>query len=118
VDVPLGVVDELDVPGALGRITHGQVMSRRDGMSLLLNRLGIGERVAIRSANAAKIADRATPSSAADACWCQSTHCAGERAKLVNGVAIPGTLLVNIARLQFADGLLKAFHSCRTLPAA
>jgi 4-hydroxybutyryl-CoA dehydratase / vinylacetyl-CoA-Delta-isomerase len=38
------------------------------------------------------------------------THHAAERAKVVNGVAIPDTLLVNIAKLQFADGLHKALQ--------
>lgn len=37
------------------------------------------------------------------------THHAAERAKVVNGVAIPDTLLVNIAKLQFATGLHHAF---------
>jgi aromatic ring hydroxylase len=38
------------------------------------------------------------------------THHAAERAKAVGGVAIPDTLLVNIAKLQFADGLHKALQ--------
>lgn len=38
------------------------------------------------------------------------THHAAERASVVNGVAIPDTLLVNIAKLQFADGLHKALQ--------
>lgn len=38
------------------------------------------------------------------------THHAAERSKVVNGVAIPDTLLVNIAKLQFADGLHKAMQ--------
>jgi 4-hydroxybutyryl-CoA dehydratase/vinylacetyl-CoA-Delta-isomerase len=33
------------------------------------------------------------------------THHAAERCKLVNGVAVPDTLLVNVAKLQFAQGL-------------
>lgn len=36
------------------------------------------------------------------------THRAADRAKVVNGVAIPDTLLVNIAKLQFASGLHSA----------
>jgi len=38
------------------------------------------------------------------------THHAAERAKVVGGVAIPDTLLVNIAKLQFATGLHSAFQ--------
>lgn len=38
------------------------------------------------------------------------THHAAERAKVVDGVAIPDTLLVNIAKLQFAQGLHTAFQ--------
>ena len=38
------------------------------------------------------------------------THHAAERAKVVNGVAIPDTLLVNIAKLQFATGLHQALQ--------
>ena len=38
------------------------------------------------------------------------THHAAERTKLVDGVAIPDTLLVNIAKLQFANGLHTAFQ--------
>ncbi len=38
------------------------------------------------------------------------THHAAERAKVVNGVAIPDTMLVNIAKLQFAEGLHKALQ--------
>jgi aromatic ring hydroxylase len=37
------------------------------------------------------------------------THHAAERCTLVDGVAIPDTLLVNIAKLQFAQGLHTAF---------
>jgi aromatic ring hydroxylase len=38
------------------------------------------------------------------------THHSALRSKLVNGVAIPDTLLVNIAKLQFALGLHNAFQ--------
>jgi aromatic ring hydroxylase len=38
------------------------------------------------------------------------THHAAERCKIVDGVAIPDTLLVNIAKLQFAQGLHTAFQ--------
>jgi len=38
------------------------------------------------------------------------THHAAERAKVVDGVAIPDTLIVNIAKLQFAQGLHTAFQ--------
>lgn len=38
------------------------------------------------------------------------THHAAERSKIVDGVAIPDTLLVNIAKLQFANGLHTAFQ--------
>ncbi|MBV8087396.1 MAG: gamma-aminobutyrate dehydratase [Chloroflexi bacterium] len=38
------------------------------------------------------------------------THHAAERCKLVNGVAVPDTLLVNIAKLQFAQGLHTAMQ--------
>lgn len=53
----LGAVDEPGVPGALGRLTYGEIMSRCDGMITALERLGIGpgERVAIISPNAAKL---------------------------------------------------------------
>jgi aromatic ring hydroxylase len=37
------------------------------------------------------------------------THHAAGRCKLVDGVAVPDTLLVNIAKLQFAQGLHTAF---------
>ena len=37
------------------------------------------------------------------------THHAAARCKLVDGVAIPDTLIVNIAKLQFAQGLHTAF---------
>jgi len=38
------------------------------------------------------------------------THHAAERCSIVDGVAIPDTLLVNIAKLQFAQGLHTAFQ--------
>jgi aromatic ring hydroxylase len=38
------------------------------------------------------------------------THHAAERCTLVDGVAIPNTLLINIAKLQFAQGLHTAFQ--------
>jgi 4-hydroxybutyryl-CoA dehydratase / vinylacetyl-CoA-Delta-isomerase len=38
------------------------------------------------------------------------THHAAERCTTVNGVAVPDTLLVNIAKLQFAQGLHAAFQ--------
>jgi len=38
------------------------------------------------------------------------THHAAEQAKVVHGIAIPDTLLVNIAKLQFATGLHNAFQ--------
>jgi aromatic ring hydroxylase len=38
------------------------------------------------------------------------THHAAQRAKVVDGIAIPDTLLVNIAKLQFATGLHHAFQ--------
>lgn len=38
------------------------------------------------------------------------THHAAARCKIVNGVAIPDTLLVNIAKLQFAQGIHNAFQ--------
>ena len=38
------------------------------------------------------------------------THHAAVRSKIVDGVAIPDTLLVNIAKLQFAQGLHTAFQ--------
>ena len=37
------------------------------------------------------------------------THHAAERCKVIDGVAVPDTLLVNIAKLQFAQGLHTAF---------
>ena len=52
-----GVVDEPAVPGALGRLTYGELLRRCDGMIDALDRLGIksGERVAVISPNAAKL---------------------------------------------------------------
>lgn len=38
------------------------------------------------------------------------THHAAERAKVISDIAIPDTLLVNIAKLQFAAGLHNAFQ--------
>ncbi len=38
------------------------------------------------------------------------THHAAERCKLVRGIAVPDTLVVNIAKLQFAQGLHTAFE--------
>lgn len=38
------------------------------------------------------------------------THHAAERFKLVNGLAVPNTMLVNIAKLHFAQGLHTAFQ--------
>ena len=38
------------------------------------------------------------------------TQHAAEKCKLINGVAIPDTLLVNIAKLQFAQGLHTAMQ--------
>lgn len=38
------------------------------------------------------------------------THHAAEHCKTLNGIAIPATLLVNIAKLQFAHGLHTAFQ--------
>jgi acyl-CoA synthetase (AMP-forming)/AMP-acid ligase II len=53
----LGAVDEDGIPGALGRLTYGEIMRRCDGMVEALDRLGVGagERVAIVSPNAAKV---------------------------------------------------------------
>jgi fatty-acyl-CoA synthase len=53
----LAVVDEPDVPGALGRLTYGEVLARSDGMIAELDRIGVGpgERVAIVSPNAARM---------------------------------------------------------------
>jgi aromatic ring hydroxylase len=38
------------------------------------------------------------------------TQHAAQRARVVNGIAVPDTLLVNIAKLQFATGLHRAFQ--------
>jgi aromatic ring hydroxylase len=38
------------------------------------------------------------------------THHAASRCKVINGIAIPDTVLVNIAKLQFAQGLHTAFQ--------
>jgi aromatic ring hydroxylase len=38
------------------------------------------------------------------------THHAAEKSKVVDGIAVPDTLLVNIAKLQFAQGLHTAFQ--------
>jgi 4-hydroxybutyryl-CoA dehydratase / vinylacetyl-CoA-Delta-isomerase len=38
------------------------------------------------------------------------THHAAEKCKVVNGLAVPNTLLVNIAKLHFAQGLHTAFQ--------
>jgi aromatic ring hydroxylase len=38
------------------------------------------------------------------------THHAAERSSVVDGIAIPNTLLVNIAKLQFAQGIHTAFQ--------
>src|SRR5439155_11229165 len=38
------------------------------------------------------------------------THHAAERCTLEGGIAIPDTLLINIAKLQFAQGLHTAFQ--------
>jgi len=38
------------------------------------------------------------------------THQAAARCRLINGIAVPHTLMVNIAKLQFAMGLHHAFH--------
>jgi fatty-acyl-CoA synthase len=53
----LGAVDEPGVPGSLGRLTYGELISRCDGMVAALDRLGIGpgERVAVISPNAVKL---------------------------------------------------------------
>jgi acyl-CoA synthetase (AMP-forming)/AMP-acid ligase II len=53
----LGVVDEPNAVGTLGRLTYREVMQRCDGMVAALRQLGIrkGERVAIVSPNAAKM---------------------------------------------------------------
>jgi fatty-acyl-CoA synthase len=53
----LGAVDEPGFPGALGRLTYGEIMRRCDGMIDALDRMGVdrGERVAIISPNAVKL---------------------------------------------------------------
>ncbi|HEY2984159.1 MAG TPA: class I adenylate-forming enzyme family protein, partial [Jatrophihabitantaceae bacterium] len=53
----IGVVDEPGVPGGLGRLTYGELLSRCDGMIAALDRMqiGSGERVAVISPNAAKL---------------------------------------------------------------
>jgi 4-hydroxybutyryl-CoA dehydratase/vinylacetyl-CoA-Delta-isomerase len=38
------------------------------------------------------------------------THHAAERCRIVGGIAVPDTLLVNVAKLQFAQGLHRAFE--------
>ncbi|MDX6702362.1 MAG: hypothetical protein QOF26_2588 [Baekduia sp.] len=52
----LAVVDEPGVPGALGRLTYGELLARADGMAAELDRMGVaaGARVAIVSPNCAK----------------------------------------------------------------
>jgi fatty-acyl-CoA synthase len=53
----VGVVDEPDFPGGLGTLTYAEVLARCDGMIAAMERLGVGvgERVAIVSPNAAKL---------------------------------------------------------------
>jgi acyl-CoA synthetase (AMP-forming)/AMP-acid ligase II len=53
----IGVVDEPGFPGGLGTLTYAEVMARCDGMVAAFERagVGIGERVAIVSPNAAKL---------------------------------------------------------------
>jgi fatty-acyl-CoA synthase len=53
----LGAVDEPGVPGALGRLTYGELLRRCDGMILALDamRVSKGDRVAIISPNAVKM---------------------------------------------------------------
>ncbi|HUQ39221.1 MAG TPA: AMP-binding protein [Acidimicrobiales bacterium] len=50
------VVDEPGTPGSLGRLTYGDVAARARGMAVALDRmgLGVGDRVAIVSPNAAR----------------------------------------------------------------
>src|ERR1700724_1967271 len=52
----LAVVDEPGVPGSLGRVTYGELQRRAWGMAAALDALGVGvgERVAIVSPNAAR----------------------------------------------------------------
>jgi len=53
----LGAIDEPGAPGALGRLTYGDLMLRCDGMVQALDAMGVapGERVAIISPNATKL---------------------------------------------------------------
>jgi len=53
----LGAVDEPGIPGALGRLTYGELLLRCDGMVDELTRVGVGsgDRVAIISPNAVKL---------------------------------------------------------------
>jgi fatty-acyl-CoA synthase len=53
----LGVIDEPNLPGSLGRLTYGDVFRRCDGLISALDRMGVGvgERVAVVSPNAAKL---------------------------------------------------------------
>lgn len=53
----LGAVDEPDMPGSLGRLTYGELLSRCDGMVAALGRMaiGAGERVAVVSPNTVKL---------------------------------------------------------------
>jgi fatty-acyl-CoA synthase len=53
----LGAVDEPGVPGELGRLTYGELLSRCDGMVDALERMQIapGDRVAVISPNAVKL---------------------------------------------------------------
>jgi 4-hydroxybutyryl-CoA dehydratase/vinylacetyl-CoA-Delta-isomerase len=46
------------------------------------------------------------------------THHAAVRCKVIDGVAIPDTLLVNIAKLQFAQGLHTAFQHVQDIAGA
>jgi acyl-CoA synthetase (AMP-forming)/AMP-acid ligase II len=52
----VGAIDEPGVPGSLGTLNYAEVFARADGMIAALDRLGIGvgDRVAIISPNAAK----------------------------------------------------------------
>jgi len=43
------------------------------------------------------------------------THHAAEQSRLVDGLAVPNTLLVNIAKLQFAQGLHDAFRAVQDI---
>jgi acyl-CoA synthetase (AMP-forming)/AMP-acid ligase II len=53
----LGVIDEPNLPGSLGRLTYEEVFRRCDGLISALERMGVGvgERVAVVSPNAAKL---------------------------------------------------------------